>query len=201
MNLPNLLTISRLALTVGFVFCLTKAGLGAISMAIVLFACASLTDFYDGYFAKRWNLSSDFGKIMDPIADKFLTLAAFFIFVRMHIIAGWMFYIIFTREMLVTSSRLLAMRKGQVLSAEQAGKCKTVLQIIAIAVILAFLMLREAGPLILRDQAIVQNWLQAWQVGINILMWLTVILTLVSGISYLWNNRKIFLLDDLLHRY
>ena len=192
LNLPNILTMSRLMLTLGFIFCLTKAGLGAIVMAIVLFTCASLTDFYDGYFAKRWNLISDFGKIMDPIADKFLTLAAFFIFARMHIVAEWMFYIIFIREVLVTVSRLMVMKKGRYLAAERAGKCKTVFQIIAIAFILIFLMLREASPLMPWGDMTVQNWLQSWQRGINVLMWLTVILTFLSGISYVWNNRKIF---------
>ena len=201
MNLPNILTLSRMILTVGFIYCLTKAGPWAILLAILFFTCASLTDFYDGYFAKRWNLMSNFGKIMDPIADKFLTLAAFFIFARMHIVAEWMFYIILAREILVTVSRLFAMKKGKYLAAEKAGKWKTVLQIVAITSILIFLMLREAGPLLPGGNMINHEWLPFWQLGINILMWLTVILTLLSGISYLWNNRKTFFLDGLIERY
>ena len=180
-------------LTVGFIYCLTKAGPWAILLAILFFTCASLTDFYDGYFAKRWNLTSNFGKIMDPIADKFLILGAFFIFARMHIVAEWMFYMILAREILVTGSRLLAMKQGRYLAAEKAGKCKTVLQIVAISVILIFLMLREASPLIPGGGGVLNHdWLPFWRMGINILMWLTVALTVLSGFSYLWNNSAAF---------
>ena len=192
MNLPNILTLSRMILTVGFIYCLTQAGLSSIMLAIFFFTCASLTDFYDGYFAKRWNLISNFGKIMDPIADKFLTLAAFFVFARMHIVAEWMFYLILAREILVTGSRLFVMKRGQYLVAEKAGKWKTVLQIVAISVILIFLMLREASPLIPGGGVLNHNWLPFWRMGINILMWLTVALTVLSGFSYLWNNSAAF---------
>ena len=197
MNLPNILTLSRMILTVGFIYCLTQAGLSAIMLAIFFFTCASLTDFYDGYFAKRWNLISNFGKIMDPIADKFLTLAAFFVFARMHIVAEWMFYLILFREILVTGSRLFVMKRGRYLAAEKAGKWKTALQIVAISVILIFLMLREASPLIPGGGVINHDWLPFWRMGINILMWLTVALTVLSGFSYLWNNRKILQLNNL----
>ncbi len=186
MNLPNALTLLRIFLTMGFIFFMAHKGLGAIVVSCVLFAVAAFTDFFDGYYAKKHNLVSNFGKIMDPIADKFLILAAFFIFMRMHHIDAWMFYAIFAREMIVTGYRFAAMKKGKVLAAEQAGKYKTVLQFFSIFIILAFMIFLETG--------LHFSWADhvriAWLYGIYIVMLFTVTLTLFSGISYLWNNRK-----------
>src|SRR3989338_10975534 len=96
-NLPNILTVLRMILALVFVVLMTQRGLTAMILAAVVFLIASLTDFYDGYLAKKKNLISNFGAIMDPIADKFLILIAFFIFVQMRIIPGWMFLLIFLR--------------------------------------------------------------------------------------------------------
>ena len=190
MNLPNFLTILRVLLTIGFVILLTRSGWVPIFFATLIFMIASFTDFYDGYYAKKYNLISDFGKIMDPIADKFLILAAFFIFVLMEIIAQWMFYIIFAREFIVTGSRILAMKKGKILAAERAGKYKTLLQSFAVFIILIFILLQKAGLTLYWTEA----FKSLWFIGIYILMLLTVSLTLFSGISYLWHNRKEFTL-------
>lgn len=186
MNLPNLLTVLRVLLTLVFFFFLTQHGLVSVLLASGVFALAAWTDFYDGYYAKKHNLVSDFGKIMDPIADKFLILTAFFVFTCMHIMAEWMFMIIMVREVFVTGSRLLAVRRGKVIAAEGAGKLKTVFQILAIMVILSFLLLQEAGW--------VGPWSthvhDGWFYGITVLLWVAVGLTLFSGVSYLWNNRR-----------
>src|SRR5205085_3411379 len=95
------------------------------------------------------NIHSNFGKIMDPIADKFLVLSVFFIFVQRNVIPYWMFYLIFIREVLVTGSRIIAIRRGQVLAAEKAGKLKTILQLFAIWLILLFVILQENGAMML----------------------------------------------------
>ena len=192
MNLPNILTVSRLFLTIGFAFSLTRSNLISCVIAIALFIIASLTDYYDGYYAKKLNLISNFGKIMDPIADKFLILAAFFIFFRMNIVAGWMFYIILIREFIITGTRFVAMSKGKILAAERSGKCKTVLQIFVISVILIFITIQKAG---ISSKWNYDLWM-SWNLSIQVLMFMTVGLTLSSGISYLWNNRKTFLLDS-----
>lgn len=157
-------------------------------MATIIFIVAALTDYYDGFFAKRRNLISDFGKIMDPIADKFLILMAFFAFVQMHIIALWMFIIICGRELLITFMRLFAIKSGKILAAETAGKCKTVSQITAIIVILLFLVFQEMS-VFANQSMIVRDWLPF---SIYILMLIAVILTVASGISFFWNNRKFF---------
>jgi len=187
MNLPNKLTITRIILTVIFLFFISQNGLVATIIAALTFILAALTDFYDGYIAKKYNLISDFGKLMDPIADKFLILAAFIAFVRMQIVADWMVILIFGREVLITSLRLFAISKGKVLAAEKGGKQKTVSQIVVILTVLAFTIFRECG--------INQPWsfkLEAfWRCGIDVLMLITVALTLVSGLSYLWNNRRL----------
>ena len=186
MILPNVLTISRLLLTIGFIFFLTRTGVWSIFLALILFMLAVLTDYYDGYLAKKHHAVSNFGKIMDPIADKFLVLTAFFVFMRMQIVAEWMFVVIFIREITVTGSRFLAMKRGRVLAAELTGKWKTVLQTFVIFVILNFILFYKAG--------LAYGWIsQGWACGIYILMLLTVGLTLLSGLTYFWNNRKVLL--------
>ena len=140
MNLPNVLTLSRIVLAVVLVFLLEENSSMGNILAVIVFAIASLTDFYDGYLAKKRGLVSDFGKIMDPIADKILILSTFGVLAHIGMIAWWMFIVIALREVLVTASRLLAMRHGQVLAAERAGKIKTVVQIIAVLSILLYLV-------------------------------------------------------------
>jgi CDP-diacylglycerol---glycerol-3-phosphate 3-phosphatidyltransferase len=188
MKLPNILTLARVLLTICFVFFLTKTGLLPVVIAVVLFALASLTDFYDGYYAKKHNLVTNFGKIMDPLADKFLILAALYIFVRMHIVAQWMFYVIFIREIVITASRFYAMSRGQVLGAERAGKLKTIAQMGAIFAILGYLIIQQLVGVLFDNTTVIV----LWQEGIQVLMLLAVALTFISGISYLWNNRNIF---------
>lgn len=188
MNLPNQLTISRIILTFVFVFFISKDGLAPIIIAAIIFTLASLTDFYDGYLAKKNNMISDFGKLMDPIADKFLILAAFLAFVRMHIVEDWMVIVILGREIIITSLRVFALTKGKVLAAERAGKHKTVSQIVAIFTVLVFIIAKEFLTLSGRWNPTIESW---WRSGIDILMIITVALTLISGISYIMNNRKL----------
>ena len=157
-------------------------------IATLVFVLASLTDFVDGYIAKKKNMISDFGTLMDPIADKFLILAAFVAFVRMHLVADWMVVVILGREILVTGLRLFALSKGKVLAAERAGKHKTVSQIVAIFAILGFLIFRELLVSFSQWPQGIEAW---WRSGIEALMLATVALTLISGMSYLWNNRKL----------
>jgi len=131
---------------------------------------------------------TDFGKLMDPIADKILVLAAFAAFVQMQLIEAWMFVIIIAREILITSLRLFALNKGKVLSASKAGKHKTLSQMIVIFFILGFIVLKEV---MLSFFTWNPTWEKLFRQGIYILMFFTVGLTLYSGLSYLWENRKI----------
>ena len=193
MNLPNILTLLRILMTFVFLVFLNKGDFSSTVVAFVVFVAASLTDFLDGYIAKRYNLISNFGRIMDPIADKFLMLSAFYMFMRMNIIADWMFYIIFIREVLVTLVRFYAMGKGVVMAAEKAGKYKTTFQISTVIVILLYLILYRWAAEASAVMDTVFCVLQKRYLVIAGLMLITVLLTLVSGISTLWRNRKVFL--------
>ena len=189
MNLPNQLTIARIVLTFFFIYFISQDGFVAMLTASVIFTIASLTDWGDGYIAKKYNLISDFGKLMDPIADKFLILAAFLAFIRMHLVEDWMVVLILGREIIITGLRLFALSKGKVLSAERAGKHKTVSQMVAIFTILAFLVIKEyLISTTTQWSADIELW---WGFDIYVLMLITVALTLISGLSYLWSNRKL----------
>ncbi len=188
MNLANRLTILRIILTFVFMFFIFCQGFWFKLAALIVFTAAAISDYFDGMLAKKKNMATDFGKLMDPIADKILVLAAFSAFVQMQLIEAWMFVLIISREILITSLRLFALNKGRVLSAGRAGKHKTFSQMAVIFLILGFIVLKEAMLNFL-------TWNPAWEKffrnGIFVLMFITVILTLSSGLSYLWENRKV----------
>lgn len=185
-GLPNRLTIFRILLTFVFILFALREGVISKIIAAVIFLLASLTDFYDGYYAKKYNLISDFGKIMDPIADKLLVLTAFFAFMVMHLIQAWMFIVILVREVTVTLVRLQAMKRGKVLAAEQAGKIKTVLQVVTISIILIFMVFAQTD--LPRQWSAFLGQFHQWV--IDPLMFVVVVVTLFSGVSFLWNNRR-----------
>ncbi len=190
MNLPNRLTILRIILTFVFMFLLFSKGFLAKVLALVAFTIASLTDFYDGYIARKRNLISELGKLLDPLADKILVLAAFLAFVEMGIIPAWMVVIIILRESLITGLRILAANKGRILAAAKAGKHKTVSQMVSIFIILGFIVFKEAS---ITFFSFWNNELEFWlKNSIYILMLITVAFTLISGIFYLKENKNIF---------
>lgn len=191
MNIANRITMARIALTVVFMVFLVgpfRQDLWAKAAALITFILAALSDFLDGFIANKRNMVTDFGRLMDPIADKILVLAAFSAFVQIQIIEAWMFMIIVSREILITSLRLFALNKGKVLSAARAGKHKTVSQMLVIFTILGFIVLKGA---MLTYSTWNPVWEKFFRQAIYMLMLITVGLTLYSGISYLWENRKI----------
>lgn len=192
MNLPNKLTISRFALTLAFLPVFFSQVRLANTVALILFSAASLTDYFDGKIARRDKLITNFGTLMDPLADKILTCSAFIAFVDRDVMPAWMVVIIVARELAITGLRLLAASKQVVLGAEGYGKHKTISQIVAILSVLTLLSYPEWG-----------NWTKlvfAWWVPIftEIAIWVSVILTFTSGAVYLWRNRSLYL-DDLGH--
>ncbi len=190
MNIANRITMSRILLTIIFMLFLlwweeiwwTKL------VSLLIFSIAALSDFLDGLIAKKKNMITDFGRLMDPIADKILVLAAFAAFLQMRLINVWMFMVIISREILITSLRLFALNKGKVLSASKAGKHKTASQMTVIFIILVFIVFKEIMKTFYTWNP---NWNNFLNWGIYILMLITVGLTLFSGLSYLWENRKI----------
>jgi CDP-diacylglycerol---glycerol-3-phosphate 3-phosphatidyltransferase len=197
MNLPNKLTIARFGLTAVFLWAMFSSLPYNDTLALVFFCLASITDFLDGRIARARGLITNFGILMDPLADKIMTCSAFVAFVEsthLHAdasvkVAAWMVIIIVARELAITGLRLLAASKGIVLAAEGFGKHKTISQIIAIIALLV-IQAKDEWP------SRMQDLLQGWSVVFTqIALWLTVTLTAASGIIYLWRNRKIYLSD------
>src|SRR5450755_1544168 len=190
MNLPNKLTVSRFVLTVVFLWALFWPWPIPFrhTLALFFFCLASFTDFLDGRIARKRNLITNFGILMDPLADKILTCSAFVAFVEStHLhpdapvkVAAWMVIIVVARELAITGLRLLAASKGVVLSAERFGKHKTISQIVAIIALLV-IDAKNEWPLSL------QNMLQGWSAAFTeAALWVTVALTAASGLIYLW---------------
>lgn len=188
MNIANRLTVARILLAFIVMRLLPWEGLWVKVFSLAIFIFAALSDFFDGRIAHKKNMVTDFGKLMDPIADKILVLAIFIAFFRMGLIKDWMLMIIVSREILITSLRLFALNKGKILSASKAGKHKTFSQMTVIFLILVFIVFREVMK---RFFTWNPNWDNFFKSSTYILMLITVILTLYSGLSYLWENRKI----------
>lgn len=191
MNLPNKITIYRIFLTFLFMVFLFSKGVVFKSLALFTFLLASFSDFLDGYLARKQNAITDFGRLMDPVADKVLVLAAFLAFVELKLVPAWMVVLIISRELIITSVRILASAKGRIISASKEGKHKTVSQIFSIFAVLVFLILREVGIKVLSFWTPAVEYYFRW--SIFFLMLITVILTLISGISYLIKNKDIFI--------
>jgi len=190
MNLANKLTISRIFLTFVFMALLFSKGSIFKISALAVFIIASCTDFLDGYLAKKRNEISDFGKFMDPIADKVLVIAAFLAFVEMKLIPAWIVVVIIFREFIITGLRLIALVKGEVIEAEMAGKHKTISQMFSIYVILLFIIFRESGIGVFGFWNDNVEFLSR-QV-IFYLMVVTALLTIISGVSFLIKNKRFF---------
>jgi len=188
MNLPNQLTVLRLGLTAVFVICLTAVFPFAPTAALAIFIIAALTDYLDGSIARRFNLITDFGKLMDPVADKVLTASAFICLLDYHALPAWAVIIIISREFLITGLRLLAGSKGTVLPAEKLGKHKTAWQMITIIYFLLLLASSDWLP----QSALEGWWRSAWVGGGTVLVSITVALTVYSGFGYLIKNRAVW---------
>lgn len=188
MNVPNKLTVSRFVLTGLFLIAFLTETKHGDTLALILFGAGSLTDYYDGMIARRDKLITNFGILMDPLADKILTCSAFIAFVGRGQIASWMVVIIVARELGITGLRLLAASKQKVLAAERYGKHKTISQIVAILSVLVLLS-HPDWPYI---GAFFAPWVKPFSVAA---IWVSVSLTAVSGGLYLWRNRDIYLHD------
>ena len=173
MNLPNKLTILRVIMIPVFVlFMLTGLG-GTASkwIALALFIIASLTDLLDGHLARKHNLVTNFGKFMDPLADKLLVCAAMICLVENGQLPSWIVIVIISREFIISGFRLIASDNGVVIAASYWGKFKTVFQMIMICMMIA-------------DIAV-------FSILTKIIMWIALILTVVSLVDYLIKNKDV----------
>ncbi len=191
MNLPNRLTLIRIGAAFIFMIFLFADHLYAKYLALFVFTGAVLTDIYDGRLARRKGMVTNFGKLMDPLADKILIVSAFVSFVGLGYIPSWTVIIIISREFAITGLRLLAASQGEILAAEKGGKHKTASQMFAIFTILTFICLRRTAIHFFDfPTESVDKWFQFFLIY---LMYITVILTVISGSFYLYRNRHIIL--------
>ena len=199
MNLPNKLTVARFGLTVVFLVALFWPWDIPFrsTFALFFFCLAGVTDFLDGRIARARNLITNFGILMDPLADKIMTCSAFIAFAEStHLhpgapvkVGAWMVIVIVARELAITGLRLLAASKNIVLAAERYGKHKTISQIVAIIALLVVDACQE-WPEGLKGLFV------RWAPGFaEVMLWLTIVLTAFSGMIYLWRNRALYL-DD-----
>jgi CDP-diacylglycerol--glycerol-3-phosphate 3-phosphatidyltransferase len=191
MNWANRITLSRLALTVLFVLALNSSWHYARTSALFIFLLAGVTDFIDGEVARRYGNVTNFGKLMDPLVDKIMMAAAFISLVPLNAIPAWAATAVVARDFLITGVRMLATAKGRVLPAERLGKHKTSWQIVTVIfflVLLSALELRYAN----RESP---WWTRAWHQAGPVLVWITVGLTLFSGLGFTWRNRELIAPD------
>ena len=174
MNLPNKLTVLRVIMIPFFItFLLFDITGGADKwIALAIFCIASLTDFFDGYLARKHNLVTNFGKFMDPLADKLLVCAAMICLVEMGLIPAWVVIIIMSREFIISGFRLIASDNNVVIAASYWGKFKTVFQMVMICLMIANL----GGVFVVITQVV---------------MWIAVALTIISLVDYLIKNKDV----------
>ena len=188
MNLPNKLTVLRIILAPLFLVLALWEFPFHYAAALVVFIAAALTDMFDGKIARARGLITNFGKFLDPLADKMLTTAAFLLFMVKGQMNVWALFLVLTREFMVTSVRLIAAKDGKVIAASYWGKLKTVAQFIAIIYTLTAMEFATWQGLFSLPAAVFAVPLVVGQVFI----WVSVVLTLIAGVEYVWQNREYF---------
>ncbi|MBQ7582032.1 MAG: CDP-diacylglycerol--glycerol-3-phosphate 3-phosphatidyltransferase [Lachnospiraceae bacterium] len=198
MNLPNKLTVIRAAVVPVFVFFLLGRELFAPNyvwlaewIALIIFIAAAVTDLLDGKLARKYNLVTNFGKFMDPLADKLLVCSALICLVSMERLAAWIAIIIIAREFIISGFRLIASDQGIVIAASMWGKVKTVIQIVMIGFLIG-------APSLCEFLDSLASYSAAFPVIATIFRWISVILvvvalalTIISLVDYIYKNRNI----------
>lgn len=180
MNTPNKLTVLRMILVPIFIFFFLCWQITFNYLwATLFFAAAAITDCIDGHIARKRNLVTDFGKFLDPLADKILIISAIICFISLELTGPVMVIIILARDFLVTSLRLVASEKGTVIAANRWGKAKTISQMVAVVVTLVLLASSDFTVISHTEIRVVSQ----------ILLWISTALAVISGAIYLWQNR------------
>ena len=172
MTLPNILTCVRVLLIPVFMVLAYQNNMPCDIAALIVYVVACLTDYVDGYLARKNNQVTNFGKFMDPVADKLLVMAALLIFIEDGTIPAWAVAIILGREFIVSALRMVAASEGLVIAANMWGKAKTMITMITLIFLLCPIGPIMLGPISLQD----------------IMIWITVIITAVSGVTYITDN-------------
>lgn len=190
-NLPNTITLSRLFLTAGFIAFIAFENTWAHLAALILFIIAAASDFLDGYLARKLNLVTPLGKLLDPLADKILVCSAFVLMTAKGVCPVWITTLIIAREFLVTGLRQIAIESGKVLAADNLGKWKTTFQLTYLIAGLIWLTLgtiEELNPFLSFFHHLTRPLAHGgWLMPLSLTLALT--LTVVSGWNYLWSSR------------
>jgi CDP-diacylglycerol--glycerol-3-phosphate 3-phosphatidyltransferase len=190
-NLPNAITVSRLFLTAGFVIFVAWESTWGHLTALILFIIAAVSDFLDGWLARKMNLVTPLGKLLDPLADKILVCSAFVFLTAEGLCPVWITALIIGREFLVTGLRQIAIEAGQVLAADRLGKWKTAFQLTYLISGMIWLTLEtmdSVKPPLTILLTLTTPWGEgAWLLPIS--LGLAVALTVISGLNYVWSSR------------
>lgn len=195
MNLANKLTVIRVILVPIFLLCMSTDIIPyGTFIATIIFILASITDKLDGYIARSRNQITNFGKFMDPLADKLLVTAALVALVEMNIVPGWIAVVIISREFAVSGLRSIAAAEGHVIAASNWGKIKTVFQMVAI--ILLMIVANVATVPWIADIVNSSNILISFFVYVpDIVLYIALIITIISGIDYFVKNKSVINTD------
>ena len=181
LNLPNKLTLARIIITPIFLFIMMWEALPHHYLwGLIIFIAGSITDAVDGHLARKYNQITNFGKLLDPIADKILTTAALLAFLQLGLCNVWIVMIILTREFAISSIRMISAANGTVIPANIFGKIKTACQMIFTIIIMFLCELGEHFEKVAAVTPLISE----------ILLWITAALALVSGIIYIKDSRK-----------
>lgn len=198
MNLPNKLTIFRVILIPFFVVALLYPMDSAANewIALAIFVIASITDMLDGQIARKYNLVTNFGKFMDPLADKLLVSSALICFIELKLLPSWVVLIIIAREFIISGFRLIASDNGKVIAASWWGKIKTVFQMVTIIFIIIAKTMGRAlawNKIGLQDYTIVTDsaTISLWSMIGTVLVWISLLLTVISLVDYIVKNKDV----------
>lgn len=185
LNIPNMLSYLRIILIPVFIYLLTLRTLEAWTLAVIVFIIAAFTDFLDGWVARLLKQESEFGKFIDPVADKILVISALTAIIvidkNFEIFDSWMIIIIVGRDVLITVMRMLAIKRGRSLRTSRFGKFKTAFQMMSVVIIIMIYLVRKSGIYFVHEEA--PYWV----------MLAVTILTALSGVRYLMTNWRLFL--------
>jgi len=192
MNLPNTITLFRLVLTAVFCAAASSEGVTGYAIALTAFVLGAISDWLDGYLARKLNLVTSLGKLLDPLADKILVCSGFVYLSAKGLCPVWVTALIICREFLVTGIRQIAVEKGTVIAADGLGKWKTTFQLIFIITALVYLTfetISSENPVVkfLQYLSDKDHWL------FPLSLWPAVALTVISGLSYFWKSRNMIL--------
>jgi CDP-diacylglycerol--glycerol-3-phosphate 3-phosphatidyltransferase len=197
-KLPNRITMFRIVVMAFFIPSVLKDTMLFSYISIFLFSIAAISDWLDGHLARKYEIVSNFGKVMDPLADKIMILSSLLCFVQLHIVPSWMVIIIISREFLISGIRIMVAEEGEIIMASNWGKAKTVVEIIAVTATLLLIAINHTinyfgmsrQDMIIKGEPLTEFVLLT--VIPYALMFIAAALSLISGLEYFFKNKRVF---------